>query len=93
MNISQITLHLLYFAQLREQLQCAQETITLSAPSPINVSQLKTQLIEHHAQTSNQASTAFTSTLLCAVNQTVVGEDHILSNNDEVAFFPPVTGG
>lgn len=31
--------------------------------------------------------------LLAAVNQTLVSFDHSLNAGDEVAFFPPVTGG
>lgn len=31
--------------------------------------------------------------LLAAVNQTFVSIDHPLVSGDEVAFFPPVTGG
>jgi molybdopterin synthase sulfur carrier subunit len=31
--------------------------------------------------------------LLAAVNQTLVAFDHPLRDGDEVAFFPPVTGG
>lgn len=31
--------------------------------------------------------------LLMAVNQTLVTADHPLTDGDEVAFFPPVTGG
>ena len=31
--------------------------------------------------------------LICAVNQSVVHDTTRLSNDDEVAFFPPVTGG
>ena len=31
--------------------------------------------------------------LLYAVNQNYVGVDHKLSNNDEVVFVPPVSGG
>ncbi|AJI94994.1 molybdopterin synthase sulfur carrier subunit [Yersinia ruckeri] len=31
--------------------------------------------------------------LLTAVNQSLVSLDHPLSAGDEVAFFPPVTGG
>lgn len=31
--------------------------------------------------------------LLAAVNQSFVSMDHQLSDGDEVAFFPPVTGG
>ncbi|KOO08635.1 molybdopterin synthase sulfur carrier subunit [Vibrio hepatarius] len=31
--------------------------------------------------------------LLAAVNQSIVPLEHALSDGDEVAFFPPVTGG
>ena len=31
--------------------------------------------------------------LLAAVNQTLVSFDHPVADGDEVAFFPPVTGG
>ncbi len=31
--------------------------------------------------------------LLSAVNQTLVSRDHPVADGDEVAFFPPVTGG
>ena len=30
---------------------------------------------------------------LCAVNQTLVNLEHRVIDGDEVAFFPPVTGG
>jgi len=31
--------------------------------------------------------------IICAINQTVVDGDAILQDGDEIAFFPPVTGG
>jgi molybdopterin converting factor subunit 1 len=31
--------------------------------------------------------------VFCAVNQKVVTEEHPLSSSDEIAFFPPMTGG
>lgn len=36
---------------------------------------------------------AFSGTVLVAVNQEMVGLDTPLADGDEVAFFPPVTGG
>ncbi|MBU2895516.1 molybdopterin synthase sulfur carrier subunit [Vibrio hepatarius] len=33
------------------------------------------------------------SKLLAAVNQSIVSLEHPLNEGDEVAFFPPVTGG
>ena len=30
---------------------------------------------------------------MIAVNHEYVSENHSLNNNDEIAFFPPVTGG
>lgn len=32
-------------------------------------------------------------TVLCAVNQTFVDVNYIIQSGDEIAFFPPVTGG
>lgn len=93
-----ITLQLLYFAQLREHVDCEQETFKLAPPTTsshlsqtesFSVAQLKAQLV----QRSPQWQTAFANTVLCAVNQTLVNDEHLLHNNDEVAFFPPVTGG
>jgi len=31
--------------------------------------------------------------ILAAINMEYVGFDNLVKNNDEVAFFPPVTGG
>tara|TARA_B100001113_G_scaffold77431_1_gene60624 strand:- start:1032 stop:1265 length:234 start_codon:yes stop_codon:yes gene_type:complete len=35
----------------------------------------------------------YTGTVKVAVNHKYVDMNHILEDNDEVAFFPPVTGG
>ncbi len=35
----------------------------------------------------------YTGTVMVAVNHKYVNISHVLKDNDEVAFFPPVTGG
>lgn len=82
-----IRVHLLYFAQLRETVNCAEEALLL--PSTITVGELKTQL----AQRNSQWQTAFSQTVLCAVNQSIATNEQRLQHSDEIAFFPPVTGG
>lgn len=78
----------LFFAQLREQLQC--EKLTLALPENSSVTALREKLIElHPAWLTFLASDA----LLFSVNQTLVKASHIIKAGDEVAFFPPVTGG
>lgn len=78
----------LFFAALREQLACHE--IEISAQEIRNVSELKYALIKQQPDWQIHLTQ---SSLLCAINKTVVDEQHPLSEHDEVAFFPPVTGG
>lgn len=81
---------LLYFAWVREQIGVAEENITL--PDNVNtVDDLLTWLVlqsDGHAKALGD-----TNRLRIAVNQTYVHGTHAIQNNDEVAIFPPVTGG
>ena len=76
---------ILYFASLKENLKTPDEYLTFK--SPVKISTIKKELIqkygEHH----------FPKTILCAVNQEIASEDTLVNDKDEVAFFPPVTGG
>ena len=76
----------LYFATLRDRAGVRQETIDL--PEPASISHLKSQLAEHHPGLSVPLET-----VLVAVNRDFAPEDQPLSDGDEVAFFPPVSGG
>jgi len=78
----------IFFAALREQLACS--TIELAAQGINNVAELKKVLIDQHPSWRSHFEN---SSLLYAINKTVVDEQHPISANDEVAFFPPVTGG
>ena len=83
-----LTIH--YFASVREALDKNQEQIEL----PDSVTNVE-ELIDHLAQNNPDSRAVFESEnkLLVAVNQTVVDRKFALSDNDEVAFFPPMTGG
>ncbi len=78
----------LFFAQLREQLDCS--NLELPWSQPLTVADLRQKLVEKHPAWSVFFAD---QQLLSAVNQTLVDENTALNENDEVAFFPPVTGG
>ncbi len=79
-----------YFASLREQLDCAEESIALPA-GVVDASGLRTWLSGRGGAWAEALAAG--RPVLCAVNQTMVQPDHALADGDEVAFFPPVTGG
>ncbi len=79
----------LYFASLREQLGVSAEDIKLTA-SEISVSDLLAKLVSRGAEWQRLSSN---KNVRVAINQTLVAKDAIIKAGDEVAFFPPVTGG
>ncbi len=84
------SLHILYFAWLRERLGLGEECLAL----PEGVSSVGT-LIAWLRQRDDRYGAIFAEGRLvrCAVNQEFAGPDTPLAGGDEVAFFPPVTGG
>jgi len=79
----------LFFAGLREALGSGRETVPL--PSGVaTVGALRDALA---ARGDAWAALAPTRNLRVAVNQQMVGFDAPVAAGDEVAFFPPVTGG
>lgn len=83
-----LTIH--YFASIREALDKSQEHLEL----PQSVSSVG-ELVSYLAASDERLQTVLNGErrVLVAVNQTVVGFEHALSANDEIAFFPPMTGG
>ena len=77
----------LFFAQVRELVDT--DSLTLDTPFE-NVAVLRAHLA---AQGDRWALALDEGKLLAAVNQTLVEFSHPLTAGDEVAFFPPVTGG
>jgi molybdopterin converting factor subunit 1 len=84
------TLHILYFAWLRERVGMAEERIALP-PDISTVGELVAWLRERSP--GHAAAFASARTVRCAVNQEFADSDRKVAPGDEVAFFPPVTGG
>lgn len=83
-------LKLLYFARLREALGTAREEIAL----PEGVADIA-GLMAWLAQRGGAWQEEFTSCrpLRAAINQELVANSAGVRDGDEIAFFPPVTGG
>ncbi|MBM3072037.1 molybdopterin synthase sulfur carrier subunit [Enterobacter sp. RHBSTW-00994] len=77
----------LFFAQVRELVST--DSLMLETPFD-NVAALRAHLAQ---QDERWALALDEGKLLAAVNQTLVDFNHPLKAGDEVAFFPPVTGG
>ena len=80
----------LYFARLREDLGCAEETIALP-PGVDTVAGLRAHLMARGS--AWQQGLAQGRALQVAVNQDMAQPGTPVKPGDEVAFFPPVTGG
>lgn len=83
-----LTLH--YFASLRESLGVDQETLALPRQG-MSVAELIDLLISTRG--ASREALLDTSRVLVAVDQTIVERNHVLQGGEEVAFFPPMTGG
>jgi len=81
---------ILYFARLREQLGIPGESL----PLPAGVTTVGA-LREHLAARGGAWAEALDATrpVRAAVNQDMVKADAPVNDGDEIAFFPPVTGG
>ena len=77
-----MTITVRFFASLREQLGTAKTGIDFE--SNLTVAKVWEQATDSKPAPAN---------MLSAVNQVYAGFDHPVNDGDEVAFFPPVTGG
>ena len=81
---------ILYFAWLREKAGVAAEDVT----PPETVTTVAELMAWLKARGGGHAEAfADGSMVRVAVNQEHVGPDHPVAAGDEIAFFPPVTGG
>ncbi len=85
-----MTLRVLYFARLRERAGRAEEVLALPA-GVTTVGELAAWLRDRDS--AGAAAFADLGTVRMAVNQAFAAAGTKLAPGDEVAFFPPVTGG
>jgi len=79
-----------YFASIRESLGRAHEQVAADA-GITTVATLVDKLIAQHGERWSKVLRE--GRVLMAVNQAVARPDTVVRDGDEVAFFPPVTGG
>ena len=84
-----MSLQVLYFAGLRESLGLGAEQVDLAALEDPSVGGVRDWLVKERGRTA----LASAKNLRCALNQEMVRLDARVKPGDEVAFFPPVTGG
>ena len=77
-----------YFASLRETLGLEQEKIDFVEGDSIRDIQLMLS-----SRSPDWSKNIMDSELIVSLNQEVVDLSELVSNGDEIAFFPPVTGG
>lgn len=79
---------ILYFARLGEQLQTASEELSLDDMNTVR------QLVGYLQSRGEPWSGEFENgRVLVAVNQEMSDFNSAINDGDEIAFFPPVTGG
>lgn len=77
---------ILYFASLRQRVGFKEEALEL--PDSTTIGALKTRVAELHPSLVDHLPTA-----IAAVNREFADDGQSLQSDDEVAFFPPVSGG
>ena len=76
-----MTIHVRFFASLREQTGIDSQEVDAAGLS--NIQDLWSSLTREPLD----------ATTLIAINKTYAGPESLVEDGDEVAFFPPITGG
>jgi len=85
-----VIMQLVYFAWIRERIGKSEESMQL--PGDVKT---VSDLIDHLCSINEiyKAALGNKDLVRVAIDQTHVNMDHPVTDADEVAFFPPVTGG
>ncbi|MGP9687148.1 cyclic pyranopterin monophosphate synthase MoaC [Halomonas sp. AOP25-F1-15] len=78
-----------FLAELRERVGESETFVGLDTLSSRDIRGLKATLAARDSRYNLLAD----QRTLCAINQVMANDDALVTDNDEVAFFPPVTGG
>jgi molybdopterin synthase sulfur carrier subunit len=85
-----VSVRILYFASLRETLGCSEELLAQLPDGVETAGALRNWLcLRGDAWRALEAGRS----VRVAVNQSIASGDAVLTDGDEIAFFPPVTGG
>ena len=84
-----IKINFLFFGNLSSQLNTASCNMDVNE-SQLTIAEVKAKLIEENDSWREPLSNP---AIQCALNQTLAHDDDTISENCEIAFFPPVTGG
>lgn len=84
-------LSILYFAKFREELGCAQEKLPFPAYPSATVQSVLDQLTARDAR--HRSLLGPDCNVLIAINSDMARRDSLVQAGDELALFPPVTGG
>lgn len=82
-------INVLFFGRFRDELQCS--SVEVEATDLDIVNDLRNKLISMHTAKWQDVLTA--TNVIIAVNQKIVDAYYPVAVGDEVAFYPPVTGG
>ena len=86
-----VSFRLVYLARLREAFGRERETLELAADHPFTVDTIVEALRARGGVWTSELAEG--RAVRFAVNQRLAGRTHPIADGDEVAIFPPVTGG
>ncbi len=82
-------INIVYFARVKEELGIAAEEIEC----PVDGMPVRDLLLRLAAQHGDKGAVLQENNIVVAINHQVADSSAIIRDQDEVAFYPPVTGG